>query len=253
MVCSAESMTLREKKTIAVDLHTAQLIPLPLTGWAGIRKVKPIWILLKQETACGSGIGWAICKSAPRSRQITTPVPHRSVFYRLDALPATQPTASKHSRQSALIACNAYMPGASADGVSASRRSQRQWRKRCCGLHGHAAVCPQQPQPAQRGRLTAHCWAHGVFVVFQLQSLRLRQSWWVCLQSRKWCVLSVWNSTDKALSMIARSPCLTGLWILIQDTSWQFHSKPGRQKSGILSSILLTSPTLLSDTAFSNI
>jgi len=26
----------------------------------------------------------------------TTPAPHRSVFYRLDALPATQPTASKH-------------------------------------------------------------------------------------------------------------------------------------------------------------
>ena len=47
----------------------------------------------------GSGISrgcWAICKSAPRSRQITTPVPHHSVFYRPDALPAAQPTASKH-------------------------------------------------------------------------------------------------------------------------------------------------------------
>jgi len=40
-----------------------------------------------------------ICKSAPRSRQITTPVPHRSVFYRPDAIPATQPTATKHWRQ----------------------------------------------------------------------------------------------------------------------------------------------------------
>ena len=39
-----------------------------------------------------------ICKSAPRSRQITTPAPHRSVFYRPDALPAAQPTASKHWR-----------------------------------------------------------------------------------------------------------------------------------------------------------
>ena len=36
----------------------------------------------------GSVISWAICKSAPRSRQITTPVPHHSVFYRPDALPA---------------------------------------------------------------------------------------------------------------------------------------------------------------------
>jgi len=27
-----------------------------LPGWAGTRKVKPIWILLKQETVSGSGI-----------------------------------------------------------------------------------------------------------------------------------------------------------------------------------------------------
>jgi len=46
----------------------------------------------------GSGISWAICKSAPRSRQITTPAPHHSFFYRPDALPAAQPTASKHWR-----------------------------------------------------------------------------------------------------------------------------------------------------------
>ena len=48
--------------------------------------------------ASGSGISWAICKSAPHSRQITIPVPHHSVFYRPDALPAAQPTASKHWR-----------------------------------------------------------------------------------------------------------------------------------------------------------
>ena len=33
-------------------------------------------------------------QSASRSRQITTPAPHRSVIYRPDALPAAQPTAS---------------------------------------------------------------------------------------------------------------------------------------------------------------
>ena len=60
------------------------------------QKDKPIWILLKQETASSSGISWVICKSAPRSRQITTPASHQSVFYRLDALPAAKPTASKH-------------------------------------------------------------------------------------------------------------------------------------------------------------
>ena len=48
--------------------------------WASTRKVKPIWIILKQETMSGSGISWAICKSAPRTRQITTPAPHHSVF-----------------------------------------------------------------------------------------------------------------------------------------------------------------------------
>ena len=34
----------------------------------------------------GSGISWAICKSALHSRQITTPTPHHSVFNRPDAL-----------------------------------------------------------------------------------------------------------------------------------------------------------------------
>ena len=34
-----------------------------------------------------------------RSRQITTPAPHHSVFYRPDAVPDAQPTASKHWRQ----------------------------------------------------------------------------------------------------------------------------------------------------------
>ena len=67
--------------------------------WASTRKVKPIWISLKQETVGGSGISWAICKSAPRSRQITTPVPHHSSFFRPDAFPATQPITSKHRRQ----------------------------------------------------------------------------------------------------------------------------------------------------------
>ena len=60
------------------------------------QKGKPIWILLKQETVYSTGISWAIYKSAPHSRQITTPATEHSVFYRPDALPAAQPTASKH-------------------------------------------------------------------------------------------------------------------------------------------------------------
>ena len=49
---------------------------LGLPGWAGTRKVKPIWILLKQETVSGSGISWAIRKSAPRTGQIAMPATH---------------------------------------------------------------------------------------------------------------------------------------------------------------------------------
>jgi len=54
------------------------------------RKVKPIWIYWSEIVN-----GWAICKSAPRPREITMPESHHSVFYRPDALPAAQPTASK--------------------------------------------------------------------------------------------------------------------------------------------------------------
>ena len=71
--------------TSAVNLiytHTRLTALYPgLPGSASTRKVKPIWILLKQETVSGSGISWAVCKSAPRSRQITTPKPHHSVLY----------------------------------------------------------------------------------------------------------------------------------------------------------------------------
>jgi len=84
--------------TLCTHTHTFNGPFSGLPGWAGTRKAKPIWILLKQETVSGSGISWAICKSAPRSRQITMPVPHHSSFYRPDALPAAQPTASKHWR-----------------------------------------------------------------------------------------------------------------------------------------------------------
>jgi len=51
------------------------------------RKVKPIWIYCSKRVS-GSGISWAICKFAPRLRQITTTESHHSVFYRPDALPS---------------------------------------------------------------------------------------------------------------------------------------------------------------------
>ena len=74
-----------------------------LPGWAGTRKVKPIWILLKQETVSGSGISWAVCKSAPRSRQITMPAPHHSVF--TGRMPFLPPNQQRKSTEGHLQLC----------------------------------------------------------------------------------------------------------------------------------------------------
>ena len=77
--------------------------PLSRNTWVSqYQKGKTNLDLLKQEIVSGSGISRAIRKSAPRSRQITTPTPHHSVFYRPYALPAAQPTASKHWRNCSL-------------------------------------------------------------------------------------------------------------------------------------------------------
>ena len=70
---------------------TALCPGLPRVSW--YQKGKPIWILLKQETASGSGISRAIRKSAPRSRQITTPVPQHSIFLQTGC-PSCRPTNS---------------------------------------------------------------------------------------------------------------------------------------------------------------
>ena len=58
------------------------------------QKGKPIWIILKQETVSGSGISWAICKSAHRSRQTTTPAPHQTPQLLQAGCPSCRPTNS---------------------------------------------------------------------------------------------------------------------------------------------------------------
>ena len=73
-----------------------------LPRWAGTRKVKPIWILLKQETVSGSDISWAICKSASRSRQITMPVPHHSSFLQAGC-PSCRPTNSVKALKAKIV------------------------------------------------------------------------------------------------------------------------------------------------------
>ena len=59
------------------------------------QKGKPIWILLKQKTASGSGISWAImhvCTSLQTDNNASTPT--LKFFHRPDANPAAQATAS---------------------------------------------------------------------------------------------------------------------------------------------------------------
>jgi len=51
------------------------------SGWAGTRKVNHSGFYWSERWWGSSGISWTICKSsAPRTRQITTPVPHHSVL-----------------------------------------------------------------------------------------------------------------------------------------------------------------------------
>jgi len=70
-----------------------------LPGWAGTRKVKPIWFFTEERH---SEWQWhqlghmQVCNSLQTDNHAST---HHSVFYRPDALPAAQPTASKHCRQ----------------------------------------------------------------------------------------------------------------------------------------------------------
>ena len=66
---------------------------------------KTIWKLLKQETVSDSGISWAVCKSAPRSRQITMPARHHSAF-----LQAGCPSYQINSSVKALKAQLIHMP-----------------------------------------------------------------------------------------------------------------------------------------------
>ena len=50
----------------------------------------------------GSGINWAICKSAPRSRQITTPALHYSSFLQA-VCPSCRPTNSVKAQKAKVI------------------------------------------------------------------------------------------------------------------------------------------------------
>jgi len=68
-----DRMRLANENDNSWQTHTRLMALCPgLPGWAGTRKAKPMWILLKQETVSGSSISWAIYKSAYRSSQHPT-------------------------------------------------------------------------------------------------------------------------------------------------------------------------------------
>ena len=67
-----------------------------LPRWAGTSKVKPIWILLKQETMSGSSISWAVCKSAPSSRQ---PCQHPITQFFTGRMPFLPPNQQRQSTE----------------------------------------------------------------------------------------------------------------------------------------------------------
>ena len=78
------------------------------------------------EWQCGSGISWAICKSAPHSRQITTPAPHHSVFFtgRMPFLPPSQQRQSTEGTYHYLSLTALLL------------------LKQCCGLSVCLSICP---------------------------------------------------------------------------------------------------------------
>jgi len=62
------------------------------------KKVKTNLDLLEQEIVSGSGICWAICKSAPHPRKITMPASYHSVF--AGRMPFLPPNQQCHSTES---------------------------------------------------------------------------------------------------------------------------------------------------------
>ena len=84
--------------------HTHTIVLLLVWNMSGSTRVsryqkgKTNLDLLEQEIVSGSGICWAICTSAPHADNHAN-IPPLSFFYRPDALPDAQPTASKHWRE----------------------------------------------------------------------------------------------------------------------------------------------------------
>ena len=82
-----------DRTSFFTELHYTRLTALcpGLPRWAGTRTVKPIRILLKQETVSGSGISWAICTLLQTDNHASTP-PLK--FFLQAGCPSCRPTKS---------------------------------------------------------------------------------------------------------------------------------------------------------------
>jgi len=94
----------------------------------------------------GSGIRWAICKSAPRSRQITTPAPRHSVF--TGRMPFLLPNQQRQSTEGSVIVINIMFIH--------SRCPVGQLLTLCCG----AVVIPAiHTKPGGESRVPTDLWS----------------------------------------------------------------------------------------------
>ena len=79
----------------------------PFSGTTQVSRYQKGKTNLDFTEASGSGISWAICKSASRSRQITTPTTHHSVFTgRMPFLPPNQQRQSTEGHCNTITSCN---------------------------------------------------------------------------------------------------------------------------------------------------
>jgi len=74
----------------------------PFSGTTSVGRYQKGKTNLDFTEARDSGISWAICKSAPRSRQITTPAPHHSVFLQAGC-PSCRPTNSVKALKAIIV------------------------------------------------------------------------------------------------------------------------------------------------------
>jgi len=106
VLCPTHAPTDHPRSTALLQSTKTHLFNGPFSGTTRVsryHKGKPISILLQQEIVSSSGISWAICKSAPRSRQ---PCQHPTTQFftgRMPFLPSNQQRQSPGIHQNCFI------------------------------------------------------------------------------------------------------------------------------------------------------